>query len=71
MTKITLPYLDHDGTLSPLVQQAIEEGAIADRDASHVADEIFVLIFKTKKAADAFSAKIVPATVPIETPEAE
>lgn len=87
MTTLRLPFLDHDGSLSPLVNEAMVAGATADRGPVN-GTETFDLTFKTKKAADAFRAKLnstievsevanpvaeveAPASDPVDEPAAE
>lgn len=56
MTTISLPSLDHDGTLSGPVIQALADGATSDRDPND-ADKI-ILTFPTKAAAKSFATLI-------------
>ena len=67
MNTVTLPFLDHTGTLTPLVIEALADGATSDHHPTEA--DMILLTFPTKIAAKAFAAKIATAGDAVEVTE--
>jgi hypothetical protein len=57
MNTISLPFIDLDGTLSPLVISAMEQGATSARDPQN--EDLIVLTFADADALKDFNSKLV------------